>query len=128
VDIYNGGRMSNHAPERRWFRFSVRTLFVILTVSALVAGFWKRADQLQHRAHIHRLRAFGYALENTGPALRPTEDEIIHQDRLRARRAASADFHWAMANKYQRAVCQPWACLWPDPVEPPDPFVSPETP
>ncbi len=31
--------MSDAAPKRRWFRFSLRTLFVVVTISAVVLGW-----------------------------------------------------------------------------------------
>ncbi len=36
------------APNRRWFRWSLRTLFVVMTVAAAIAwglrGYWKQLD------------------------------------------------------------------------------------
>jgi len=41
--------MSDHAPKRRWFRFSLRTLFVVVTVFACWLGYemyWIRQRQI----------------------------------------------------------------------------------
>jgi hypothetical protein len=38
------------APKRRWLRFQLRTLFVVLTAFALVLGWWAYNRRAVHEA------------------------------------------------------------------------------
>jgi hypothetical protein len=37
--VYNDGRMNDPTSKRRWFRYSLRTLFVVVTLFALWMGY-----------------------------------------------------------------------------------------
>jgi len=60
VRCYNAG-MSDPAPKRHWFRFSLRGLFVVVTVVALLIGWlcWRLSVARQHQEIIGRLRGHG---------------------------------------------------------------------
>jgi hypothetical protein len=44
-------------PRRRWFRFSLRTLFVVMTAAAATVGIWRAAGLVQEAAILTALSA-----------------------------------------------------------------------
>jgi hypothetical protein len=50
------------APSRRWFRFGLRTLFVVVTVLGLLIS-WRMNVARQHRTHYARLTEHGWSID-----------------------------------------------------------------
>ena len=97
-------------PKCRWFRISLRTMFVVVTLLAVALGQWNRAKSLRRLA----MNALGLAIFNYhGDSLRSPESEArqLRQNRTR-------EYHLAMAEKYRKAIWQPWVELLPDPEKP----------
>lgn len=107
------------APKRRWPRFTLRTLFVVVTVLAVGIELWQRADRLQKQATAHKFKAIGALLWQSGrdTQLPPPEELAIYLEKDAYFRAL-AGYHKGMCNKCLRAVWRPWVQLQDDPVEP----------
>ena len=66
------GCMSDPKP-RRWFRYSLRTLFIVMTVGCLVSGFWlnrafRQRDAVRrfNQLNSHRSLPLGISLTAVG--------------------------------------------------------------
>ncbi len=86
--------MSEAAPKRRWLRFSLRTLFVVVTVVGLGMAQWNRARSLEIRASLHREEA---SKVEAFPAFDGDEwsTKVVK-------------YHRAMADRFERCIWQPW--------------------
>jgi hypothetical protein len=117
------------AAKRRW-SFSLRTLFVVVTVLGLVIGFWVRARSLADIARFHeqqlRVARDQYYSRDSIEPLRMGE---AGWKQLAAKYLAFHDWHLAMALKYRRASLRPWLQVEPDSTPPPgpEPFLPPAT-
>ena len=54
-----GTAMTETKPKRRWFRFSLRTLFVVITVICVVVN-WKVVPAVQQRQAVSGLKDFAF--------------------------------------------------------------------
>ena len=112
------------APKRRWFRFSLGTLFVMVSVLSIVICFTVRSFWLESQARLHDQTADDAAdyfyfrlpinqLDQMGEAA--NKQRVV---------GYSAVPRWdrAMAVKYRRAIWRPWWFqIAPDGPQPPDP-------
>jgi hypothetical protein len=109
------------ASRRRW-SFSLRTLFVVVTVCALAAAQWMRAERLRKLANAHRTKALGIGLAPSRWGVWITSDKERQLRKAEKEyRERAYEYHCAVAGKYERSIWQPWVELWPDPVEPQKP-------
>ena len=88
-------------PKRRWCQFSLRTLLVVTTLSALPLCWWN------HRSFCLRRIEF-YSSVSLG-ADTPWQQAVRR-----------IEFHQHTADAYQRAIWRPWLRLWIDET-PPEP-------
>ena len=58
-------------PRRRWFSFSLRTLFVLTSLAGLAAGQWQRRVRLQRQTILELGQYLGYS-NHHGDALNGT--------------------------------------------------------
>ncbi|MBC7857132.1 MAG: hypothetical protein IAF94_27185 [Pirellulaceae bacterium] len=88
-------------PKRRWFQFSLRTLLVVMTVAAVLAGrityLRQRADL--HQAEANRLQKHRDFLFSVSFDVPPAEWE--RPDLMEGR-------HPGLAREYERASWRPW--------------------
>jgi len=58
----------NPAPRRRWYQFSLRTLLIVVTISAVPLGWfaWKVEQGRRHRAVIAWVEMMGGRVESGG--------------------------------------------------------------
>jgi hypothetical protein len=109
------------APNRRWPRFGLRTMFVVVTVLSVGFGLWRRTDSLLTLADSHEQEA------REQPrlfALRiPFRDVDQSASFRQVKEGYMAVSHWhtALAVKYRKAIWQPWLSIAPDSMQPPDP-------
>jgi hypothetical protein len=110
------------ALKRRWFRWSLRTMLVVIALVALMLGsglaLRARADRLVKRASWHDEEAsrfsFSAKLQQIGGLGFP-EFKEREEARQRAEQAI-ADDHKSMAAKCRRAIWRPWIQLEEPPV------------
>jgi hypothetical protein len=98
------------APRRRRFRFSLRTLFAVVTVAAIALALWLRAQRLQVRSDEHLSAAINSLLESEAER---AQERLAHSSYLRK----VAAHHLLLSTKYQQAVWRPWAAYRPDPAK-----------
>ena len=98
------------APKRRWFRFSLRTLFVALTLVGIVVfavGLWRRAEYRRERSQLHLTQAAMFQDVVSGlerlPARNAKQEDLLRQFR------AKVNYHAALSSKFEDAARRPWA-------------------
>ena len=69
------------APKRRWFRFSLRTLFVVVTVLCLWLG-WNVHQVQQRKEWLEYIQANGAAIWSEEPPRRTTRSKNYPADHL----------------------------------------------
>lgn len=104
-------------------RFRVRTLMVVVLVSAYVVNLAIRNREFRRRAREHKVISFG-TMEHPRP-LTPSPSGVLGKGALTTlfsrERLAPSPFHEQhdqMAIKYERAARYPWLPVPPDPPEP----------
>ena len=89
-------------PPSPWFRFSLRMLFVVVTVVAVGAFLWQRSRYFDEQAH-HHLRSIrlikGKSISIQGDAAFAAYCERMEQ---------SIGYHRTMMERYRRAARFPW--------------------
>ncbi len=117
---------------RRGGSYSLRTLFVVVTVSGIAAFQWSRAERLRHRALMHCFEAISVTDNNMGGGFVPEDEKkAAEQARRREKRKAyseaASNYHMAMADRYLQAIWQPWVESCAAPAGPLKPEDSPAT-
>jgi hypothetical protein len=107
-------------PKRRWFRYSLRTLFVV-TVAAICMHVWLQWQRSAvHAALAHNYGAIAFAAKNNTAFGNfdfdnlPSARNKTFQDRY----TALYWYHQAMSEKCQCAMWRPWVALESDPPPP----------
>ena len=99
-------------PNRRP-SFSLRTLFVVVTVAAIISAVallqYRRANKLRRLSNEH-LCLYGAHSNNVPCYL---------FDPRRDRQLKTIAYHKAMAEKCSRTIWQPWVAIESDPPKPP---------
>jgi hypothetical protein len=110
-------------------RFAVQRLMVAVAISAAVLTAIQRRLEFQERCRSHRNKAGEARIASLNrylelDAFQPTEtcavfiDPSARSDVRVQRYGRLADYHEALARKYDRAARRPWWPVAPDPPEP----------
>ena len=101
---------------RRWFRFSLRTIFVVVSVTALGLVQWRRTESLRHSSaeHIRKANIFGRVLPSLAAHVRPRGTN----QRLANYWLSMQRYHEHLARKSERMIWQPWVGIEEDPPMP----------
>ena len=95
------------APHRRWFQFSLRTLFVMMLLCAIGEAQWMRVERLQQRAWEHKAKGVGFSVAAHtvhGEAFCPN----ARREAAKAYFQRVAEYHVAMAAKCRQSMWRPW--------------------
>jgi len=102
-------RDSGGAPKSSWFRFKLRTLFVVTALIAILAGAIRRAHDLEAEAQRHEDIGLEYAYRSM---------EIRANDNIDPEVAlALAKYHRNLSDAYRQAIYRPWLRV-DDPLSP----------
>ncbi len=109
------------APKRRWFAFSLRTLFVVVTVFAIfmhVCLQWQRSAI--HAALAHNYGAIAACAQNNQalPNFQFDSFPSARNKEFQTRYTALYWYHQELSEKHQRAIWRPWVMLESDPPPP----------
>jgi hypothetical protein len=92
--------------RQRWFRYSLRTLFVLVTAAAIGLGLWQRASALARLSEDHAEQARWFAdsasMYQKWPHERANGDPKEHQLRAQHR------LHKKWSKQYRAAIWRPW--------------------
>jgi hypothetical protein len=109
------------APKRRWFRWSLRTMFVVVTVAAIVTnGLLQRQRSVIHAALAHNYAAIAACAQNNQAMPNFPFDSFpsARNKVAQAQYTALYRHHQGLSEKYQRAIWRPWLILESDPLPP----------
>lgn len=98
--------MNNRIPKRRWFRMSLRTLFVMVAIAAVALGWWRRAHlleklSLEHAAQAQMFADSAFAYQKWPQRAGEADDKRRH---LREQHA----LHREWSKRYRLAIWRPW--------------------
>jgi len=82
-------------------KYSLRSLFLVVTLAAIACGWW-----------VHRR----YCLDRELWHVRRHLDALTQNEPMREKSV----FHQKVANDYRRALWMPWVRLWIDETPPPE--------
>jgi len=104
-------------PRRRW-SFSLRTLFMAVTLVAIYCGLTVRANRLENHARYHEQMG----IESCRIFLHAPAEEIGTPawKALRAQCRALEEWHGEMSLRSRRAIRRPWIYFEPEPARPAD--------
>ena len=95
--------------RREWFRFSLRTLFVAVTVFAVAGFLWRRADTLRRQSEeqMNQADMFWQVVD----ALNRLPTLNAKQESLRDQFQAKFEHHAELSEKYREAIWRPWVTV-----------------
>jgi hypothetical protein len=106
-------------PNRRWYQFGIRTLFVAMTLVGLGSTWWVHAQFCLRQAANYRLmanRPYFPAFFSGPPSM---WDEHASDEEIKMKRAQKLSNHYeGLATTYCHAVWFPWERLWIDETTP----------
>lgn len=110
-------------PSRHWFRFRLRTLFVVVAVCAIALGLWRRASHLNERYRFHKIHGLTNLLwQYSDDTHLPPPEELATYYEQTAYHKAQAEYHQAMMDKCGRMIWRPWVVLESEPEKPLEPM------
>src|SRR5437879_4897241 len=97
------------APKRRWFQFSLRGLWLAVTLAAILSAIFGRSFYLHRMAVFHddekdrQIAEWRQEYESFGKGLNSAASE--------ARKRELYFHHRTLANQYRKAIYRPWTAV-----------------
>jgi hypothetical protein len=104
----------NTIPKRRWLQFNLRTLLIVVTLTALSLGWWQHRSHCLERAKVHDWEALACLIQGTIEVDSGWEDELPPQpvDKVRVaeqeRLVILSKRHDETSAAFRLAVWLPW--------------------
>jgi hypothetical protein len=103
-------------PNRRWPRYTLRTMFVVVALAGVVVsvvGLWRRADSLRERSKQHLLQAAMYQDVVSGLERLPSRN--AKQEALLLQFQEKLNDQAELSLKCDEAMWRPWVSVEDDP-------------
>ena len=102
-------------PKHRWFQFSLKAMFIVLTLGGVSLGCWNNYRYCVHKAVDHHTEAckwwLGVHFVYTGSE---SDESLKQRSKISETCSQHRKYHEQLEVAYKAAAWRPWERLWID--------------